>query len=62
MTATPIVVSPCEDSVQYFVDHAGIKFYILTNANSCCDFKPMTVLTATSWYHHQVTRLRTRIC
>ncbi|KAI9216093.1 prolyl oligopeptidase family-domain-containing protein, partial [Blastocladiella britannica] len=54
MTAEPVVVSPREDGVQYFVDHAGSQFYILTNADGCRDFKLVTAPTATPLRAHWV--------
>ncbi|KAI9190499.1 hypothetical protein H9P43_001933 [Blastocladiella emersonii ATCC 22665] len=50
--ATPILVSELEDGVQYFVDHHGDQFFILTNADGAQDFKLVTAPTATPGRAH----------
>lgn len=37
--AAPILISPRENGVEYYPDHHGDDFYILTNADDAVDFK-----------------------
>lgn len=46
-TATPLVIEPRTQGLEYDIDHQGNVFLILTNADDAYDFKVMTAPVAT---------------
>ena len=58
--APPVVMAPRENGVEYYAEHHGDNFYIMTNADDAVDFKIVTAPIAspgrdswTDWVAHE---------